>query len=64
MAKDRYIQVRVSAEEDKWLEELAEDYGLDRSKLILFALDYVNEKRPAFVIEPRKKELTLARAMA
>ena len=60
MAKSRYIQIRVTEDEDKWIGELADDYGIDRSKLILFALDYIEQKRPTFVIEPKGKELALA----
>lgn len=60
MAKNRYIQIRVTAEEEKKIVELAEDYGMDRSKLILIALDYISNKRPSFVIEPRPKEMALA----
>lgn len=60
MAKSKYLQVRVSEEEEKWIDQLAEDYDLDRSKLILFSLDYIRENRPAFTIEPRGKELALA----
>jgi len=60
MAKNRYTQVRLSEDEDKWIGELAEDYGLDRSKLIIFALEYVRENRPQFVIRPQGKEFALA----
>lgn len=63
MAKSRYVQIRVSDEEEKWIEELAEDYTMDRTKLILFALDYLDKQRPSFVIEPRGKELALAGMM-
>jgi hypothetical protein len=63
MAKSRYFQLRLNEDEDKFLAELAEDYRMDRSKLILFALDFLSEKRPAFVIEPRGKELALAGSM-
>lgn len=64
MAKSRYIQIRVTEEEEKRIDELAEDYGMDRSKLILFAMDYISNNRPSFVIEPRGKELALASAIA
>lgn len=60
MAKSRTIQIRVTEEEEKRIDELAEDYGMDRSKLILFAMDYISSKRPSFVIEPRGKEMALA----
>lgn len=60
MVKSRYIQIRVNEQEERWIDELADDYGIDRSKLILFALDYIREQRPSFVIEPRGKELALA----
>lgn len=64
MAKSRYIQIRLSEDEEKWIEELAEDYSMDRSKLILFALEYISDKRPSFVIEPRPKEMALVGMMA
>lgn len=64
MAKSRYVQVRLTDEEEKWLEELAQDYGIDRSKLILFSLEYIKENRPQFVIRPQGKELALAGMMA
>lgn len=60
MAKSRYVQVRLTQEEEQWLSELAEDYGIDRSKLILFSLEYVRENRPQFVIRPQGKEYALA----
>lgn len=60
MAKSRYVQFRLSDEEEKWLEELAQDYGMDKSKLILFSLEYIRENRPQFVIRPQGKELALA----
>lgn len=59
MAKNRTVQIRLTDEENEWLEELAEDYGVDRSKLILFSLDYIRENRPEFVIRPQGKELAL-----
>lgn len=58
--RSRYVQIRVTEEEEKWIEELAEDYTMDRTKLILFALNYLDKERPPFVIEPRGKELALA----
>lgn len=64
MAKSRYLQVRMDEAEDKMLAELADDYRMNRSEVILFALKYLSEKRPAFVIEPRGKALTLAGVMA
>lgn len=64
MAKNRTVQIRLTDEENKWLDELAEDYGVDRSKLILFSLEYVRENRPQFVIRPQGKELALASATA
>lgn len=60
MAKSRYVQFRLSEEQEMWLEELAEDYGMDKSKLILFSLEYIRENRPQFVIRPQGKELALA----
>lgn len=60
MAKSRTVQVRLTEEENEWLEELAEDYGVDRSKLILFSLEYIRENRPQFVIRPQGKEFALA----
>ena len=60
MAKNRTVQVRLSEEEENWLDELAEDYGIDRSKLIMFSLEYILENRPQFVIRPQGKELALA----
>lgn len=59
MAKSRHVQVRLTEEEDKWLEELAGDYGINRSELILFSLEYVAENRPQFVIRPQGKEFAL-----
>jgi hypothetical protein len=64
MAKSRVFQFRLTEEEDKFIDELAEDYRLEKSKLILFALDYISTNRPSFVIESRKKELTLEGSMA
>lgn len=60
MAKSRYVQVRLTEDEDQMLEELTEDYGIDRSRLILYALEYIRENRPQFVIRPQGKELALA----
>lgn len=60
MPKRNYIQFRVTEDEERWINELAEDYGIDRSKLILFALEYVLEQRPAFQIQPKGKALSLA----
>lgn len=60
MAKSRYVQFRLTDEENDWLEELAEDYGMDKSKLILFSLEYIRENRPQFVIRPQGKEFALA----
>lgn len=60
MAKSRYVQIRVSEDEEKWIDELAADYTMDRSKLILLALNYIDKQRPSFVIEPRGKGLALA----
>lgn len=62
MAKSRYVQVRLTEDEDKMLEDLTEDYGIDRSKLILFSLEYIWENRPQFVIRPQGKELALVGA--
>lgn len=60
MAKSRTIGVRMSEAEEKWLDELAEDYGMDRSKFIMFSLEYIRDNRPQFVIRPQGKELALA----
>lgn len=60
MAKTRTVQVRLTDEENEWLERLAEDYGMDRSRLILYSLEYIRENRPQFVIRPQGKELALA----
>lgn len=60
MAKGKYIQFRVDEDQERWIDQLADDYGLDRSKLIMFALEYVLENRPSFVIEPKGKASPLA----
>lgn len=60
MAKNRTVQVRLTDEENEWLERLAEDYGMDRSRLILYSLEYIRENRPQFVIRPQGKESALA----
>jgi hypothetical protein len=64
MAKSRYVQIRLSEEEEKWLEELAADYGMDKSKLILFSMEYIRDHRPQFVIRPQGKALALAGVIA
>lgn len=64
MTKRRTIQIRVTAEEEKWIEDLAGDYGLDRSKLIMFSLEHIRENRPPFVIYPAGKEAALASVVA
>lgn len=64
MAKNRTVQVRLSEEEERWLNDLADDYGMDRSKLIMFSLEYIRDNRPQFVIRPQGKELALAGMMA
>lgn len=64
MAKRRYMQIRLSEEEEKWIEQLSQDYGIDRSRLVLFSLRYIDEHRPAFVIEPQGKEAALASVVA
>jgi hypothetical protein len=56
MAKVQFAQFRVSEEENQWIDKLAQDYGLDRSKLILLSLDYVRRYRPHFSIKPQSKE--------
>lgn len=56
MAKSKYLQIRVSDDEEQWIDALAEDYDLDRSKLILFSLEYIERERPAFMIQPKGKE--------
>jgi len=53
--KAEYLQIRVSEGQKEFAKGLAEDYGIDVSKLVLFALDYVNQKRPQFVIESQGK---------
>jgi len=64
MAKSRYVQFRLSEDEERWLDELAKDYGMDKSKLIIFSLEYIRDHRPQFVIRPQGKVLALAGATA
>jgi hypothetical protein len=61
--KDKFIQIRVNPDEERWIEALAADYRLNRSELILLSLNYIREERPAFTIEPRGKELAPAGMM-
>lgn len=60
MAKSKYLQIRVSEDEEVWIDALCEDYDLDRSKLILHSLEYIAKERPAFTIEPKGKEFASA----
>jgi len=54
-AKAEYLQIRVSEGQKEFAKGLADDYGIDVSKLVLFALDYINKQRPPFVIESQGK---------
>ena len=58
--KAEYLQIRVNEGQKDLAKGLAEDYGIDVSKLVLFALDYINKQRPPFVIEPQGKIAALA----
>jgi hypothetical protein len=60
MAKEKSLQVRIGDEEEKILNDLTELYGIDRSTLIRFALQYINEEKPVFQVAPLGKELALA----
>ena len=56
MAKNRYVHVRLSEQDERWIKELADDYNMDKSKLVMLALGCVKENRPQFVIRSQDKE--------
>jgi len=60
MAKAKYLQVRIGDDEEALLDSLTEQYGIDRSTLIRFALAYINDKKPVFQVAPLGKEMALA----
>lgn len=61
--KQKALQIRLSDREEAMIERLVEEYGLDRSALILRALEYVDQHKPAFQIVPLGKGLALNAAM-
>ena len=45
-SKDEFIHVRVSTEEQKTVEQLAEYYGVNRSEFFRLMIAWINENRP------------------
>jgi hypothetical protein len=55
----RVLQIRLSERDEAMIERLIEDYGLDRTALVLRALEYVDTHKPVFQIVPAGKGLAL-----
>lgn len=51
--KVKYLQVRLTDEDDAVLDRLTEIYQIDRSALVRFALSHVLTTRPTFNIVPQ-----------
>lgn len=50
MAKVGYIQLRAGEEDKKRAQELADAYGVSISELVLLALNYIDQERPALTV--------------
>lgn len=56
--KTEYLPIRVSPEEKKLIEFLAEDYGMEKiSDFIRAMIDYIDRERPTITIVPEGKNL-------
>ena len=60
MNKPKWLQMRLTADDEALLEELTEEYGLDRSNLIRKALEHIQQTKPTFHIAPQGKGPALA----
>ena len=62
--KIAYFQMRLLEGDEQLLEELTQDYQLDRSQLVRRALEYLRDNRPVLQIVPQGKEAVPVMEMA
>lgn len=53
--KPKWLQMRLTDEDEALLDELTSAYSLDRSNLIRKALEHIRETKPIFQIIPQGK---------
>lgn len=53
MAKAGYIQLRAGEADKERAESLAKAYGVSVSELVLLALNYIDQERPALTVTIR-----------
>lgn len=61
--KQKALQIRLSERDEELIERLAGEYGLDKSALVIRALEYIDQHKPVFQIVPLGKGLALTALM-